>query len=281
MPGLTDSSSRALLNLAPTRSVLKFGDGYKYEEIDGFLRIPSRRRRDNEQSYRSITLSKNHANSDSDSSASEHERDNDPGSSDEDESDDPTLTSHQATLKSLDQQLTADPASVATWLALLSHTLSTIPLSSKNSTKACSEITLSILSRALSADPRNAASKVLRLKYLKAGEKVWHESKVRAEWEDALQVGGIELWMEWLEWKIRKGSEGINGVVEDARRVLGAQGADEESEIGKVRVFWRVAAAFQNAGLWMTENIKLLILILIISACRFCRTGDSFVPSAS
>lgn len=249
MPGLTDSSTRSLLAAAPTRRVLQSGDNHKYEEIDGFLRLPGRRGRNgDEQSYRSITLSKDNANSDSDSSSeSEH---GDGSDTNDDDSDTTTnLTSHQATLKSLEQQLTADPSSISGWLLLLSQTLSTIPITSKNATKARSEITLSILGRALSVDLRNRTSKTLRLKYLKAGEEVWHESKLRSEWEDALKVGGVGIWMEWLEWRIRSTNKGIDGVVEDATRVLGALSFDDEGEIGKVRVFWRTAVAIQNAGL--------------------------------
>lgn len=153
------------------------------------------------------------------------------------------MTSHQQTLKALDRELSSDPSSVPTWLSLLSQTLSTIPLSSRNATKARSEITLSILSRALS---QNAQSKELWLRYLRAGEDTWHESKLRAEWEDALKVsGGVEIWMEWLELRIRKASGGIAGIVEDAERVLGALNGDE---MGRLRVFWRVAVVLQNAG---------------------------------
>lgn len=57
--------------------------------------------------------------------------------------------------------------------------------------------------------------------------------------------GGVEIWMEWLELRIRKASGGIAGIVEDAERVLGALNGDE---MGRLRVFWRVAVVLQNAG---------------------------------
>lgn len=215
---------------------------YKYEEIDGFLRLPSRRGRQDDQAYREITLAKDNSDSDSSGEASSG------GSDSDDDSDSPPLTSHQQTLMSLEQQLTADLSSVQTWLSLLSQTLTSIPLSSRNAIKARSEISLSILSRALVAHPGNCTSKELRLKYLKAGEEVWHESKLRAEWENAFKMGGIEIWMEWLEWKIRKGVNGINGVVEDAERLLRHLGDEEVDELGKLRVFWRVAVAMHSAG---------------------------------
>lgn len=241
VPGLTDAKSLALLTSAPTRSLVNSKSSYKYEEIDGFIRVPSRRGR--EQSYRSITRMDQNANSDSEaSSASDPAGD---GDSSEDEDAPTTLTSHQATLKSLQEKLTADPSSIANWLLLLSQTLSTIPITSKNATTARADITLSILSRALAADVRNGSSKSLRIKYIKAGEEVWHESKVRAEWEDALKIRESDIWLEWLEWRARKGGKGINGFVEDAKRASDALKADE---IGQVRVMWRVAIAFQQAG---------------------------------
>lgn len=241
MATLTDSSSRALLAAPPTRSMLPTDAHYKYHEIDGFLRLPSRRGRQTDQPYREITLAKNDSDSESSDNASSD------GSSNDD-SDSMTLTSHQQTLKSLEQQITSDPASVPTWLSLLSQTLSTVPHTSKNATKARSEIALSILSRALSSDPRNAASKELRLKHLKAGEEVWHESKLRAEWEDVLKIGAADVWMEWLEWRIRNAAKGIDGVVQDAQRALRNFGDSEVEEMAKLRVVWRVAVVLQNAG---------------------------------
>lgn len=232
---------------APTRRVLPSATPYKYEEIDGFLQLPSRRGRDADQAYRSITLPTDGADSDSDSEPSDDHQ-GDASSSDDDEPEGTFLTAHQETMKRLEQQLTTNPLLVSNWLLLLSHTLSTIPITSKNATKARSEITLSILGRALSAHPSNASSKVLRLKYLRAGEDSWHESKLRAEWEDALKLGDIDVWMEWLMWRIRKGKNGIDGVVQDATRALAALPDDEDSEVGKIRIFWRVAVAFQDAG---------------------------------
>ncbi|KAF8078751.1 NRDE-2, necessary for RNA interference-domain-containing protein [Lyophyllum atratum] len=243
MPSLTDSSARALLAAPPTRRVLQSGDNYKHTEIDGYLRLPSSRRRDqNEPSYRSITASKDDADSDAESSTAS----SDDESSDE-EAGTVTLTSHQETLKLLEHQLNEDPTAVDKWLQLLSHTLSTIPVTSKNATTARSEIAISILARALSAHPRNGASKLLRLRYMKAGEEVWHESKVRAEWEEALKLGGFEIWMEWLEWRIRRANAGVDGVVEDAVRAR-TLGQSEQDELMRVRVFWRVAVALQSAG---------------------------------
>ncbi|KZT75158.1 hypothetical protein DAEQUDRAFT_720374 [Daedalea quercina L-15889] len=241
MPGLTDSSTRHLLHAAPIRRLLASSeDKYKYDEVEGFLRIISGRERKDDLSYRSITVSRHDTDLDDTESSGD-----DRGESSGDDSDTTPFTSLQATLKSLEERLSADPTSVSTWLSLLSHTLSTVLITSKNAPKARSEITLSILQRALSADPGNASSKALRLRYLKAGEETWHESKLRAEWEDALKVGGIEIWMEWLDWRIRGAEKGVEGIVEDAKRVLVAVKGDE---VGMLRVLWRVAVGFRDAG---------------------------------
>ncbi|KAJ7706309.1 NRDE-2, necessary for RNA interference-domain-containing protein [Mycena rosella] len=236
MPSLTDASSRALLSRNPTRSFVNAtASSSKYEEHDGFLRLPTRSVQD--QSYRSIENT--NANSDSESNSGE----SDINSSGEEEST-TNYSSHQTTLTFINEQLTADPHSISNWLLLLSHTLLNIPTTSKNATRARSEISISILARALAAAGGN--SYVLRLKYLQAGEEIWHESKLRAEWEDALRnVQGAGIWMEWFEWRIRKSNKGIAAVVEDAKRALAALPHDE---VGQVRIFWRLAVAFQHTG---------------------------------
>ncbi|OCH96207.1 DUF1740-domain-containing protein [Obba rivulosa] len=243
VPGLTDSSTRHLLASATTRRLLpSSGDQYKYEEVEGFLRISSGGRRHVEPSYRSITAPKQDAEeSESQSSSSDPE-------SSEDDSYTTPMSSLQATIKDLEERLAADPSSITSWLSLLSHTLSTVPITSKNAPRARSEITLSVLSRALSAHPSNAQSKTLRLRYLKAGEEAWNASKLRDEWEEALKVGGIDLWIEWLDWRIRRADDGVDGIVDDARRALHSLSDSEADEVGKLRIFWRVAVAFREAG---------------------------------
>ncbi|KAG2154714.1 NRDE-2, necessary for RNA interference-domain-containing protein [Suillus clintonianus] len=237
-PALTDSSVTTLLAAPPSQRLIGSGDSYKYEEVDGFLRLPSGHKA--AEDYRSITKQQDHLDSDSQSSAS--------NDSSGDESGTPILTSHQLSLKALEQQLAADPSSVETWLSLVRHSLSNIPLTSKNAAKARAEITLSILTRARAANPHNKSSRILFLKYLRAGEEVWHESKTKAEWEEALKLGGIEIWIEWLEWRIRTAAGGVETSVTDATRVFNALGSSESSEIDKLRVLWRVAVAFQQAG---------------------------------
>lgn len=51
--------------------------------------------------------------------------------------------------------------------------------------------------------------------------------------------------MDWLDWRIRRVERDLDGIVGSARRANAALGADE---ITKLRVFWRVAVAFRDAG---------------------------------
>lgn len=243
MSALTDSRSRALLAVPPKAMFPKSGNTSDCGEVDGILILASKKRQQkHEQLYHSISSLKGDAES---SSSSE---DDDGSSSGDDENDSPVLTSQQETMKLLEQQLNAEPCSVDKWLLLLSYSLSAIPILSKNASKARSEISISILARALAVDPRNSTSSVLRLKFMKAGEQVWHESMVRAKWEDVLKTGSIDLWMEWLEWRIRQAERGIDGIIEDGSRALRAFHHDELDEIARIRIFWRVAVALQNAG---------------------------------
>lgn len=239
MPSITDRSSRDLLNAAPSRRLIaSSATARKYEEIDGIIKLPSSRRKQshNDQSYRDIELPNEDADSDFDSSsASEAE------TSEDDEAENVTLTAYQEKTKALEQQLKTDPSSVSTWLALLSHNLSQIPISSKNAIKARSEITISILARALKSIPKSTR---LRLRYLQAGEAVWSATQLTDEWEAALKDGDSELWHAWADWRIRKNVGGIDGIVEDAQRVLGRL----KAELDRLRVMWRIAVAFRHAG---------------------------------
>ncbi|THH33540.1 hypothetical protein EUX98_g633 [Antrodiella citrinella] len=221
---------------------------HKYDEVEGFLRITTNRpHRSSNPSYRSVTAPDPNADSDASGSSSEGEED---GDSDYD-SDTTPETYLQATLRSLEVQLAEKPEDISAWLSLLSHTLSAIPMSSKHATKARSDISLSVLSRALAAHPDNAKSKPLRLKYIKAGEQVWSEAQLRAEWETALELRDADLWMEWLDWRIRSASAGLEeGVVECALRMIAVFRSEdsEYSELTQLRILWRIAVAFRDSG---------------------------------
>ena len=228
-----------MLKAPPKRRLIPSSDGpHKFEEVDGFIKLPSRRRDD--QAYRSIETVRDNAESDFDSSSES----DDTSESTDDDADELTLTSYQEKMKALEQQLSADPSSVPTWLSLLSHSLSQIPVTSRNATKARSEITLSILECALSSLQPSSSAVQLKLKYLQAGEAVWLEAELKSRWEDALKLDHIEIWLAWLEWRFRKGEGGVDGATKDVLRVVGAV----TNEIDRLRIMWRVAIAFRQYG---------------------------------
>lgn len=181
--------------------------------------------------------------------------------SESEKSSSPELTSHQSAIKKLEQHLAEDPTSESKWLSLVNQSLSTIPITSRNATKARSEITVAILSRAFSAEPKNISSKLLRLRYMKAGEEIWQEVKLKEEWEETLKAGGTEIWMEWLEWRIRSCTKIVDDLVEDVLRVYAALDNDigEAQELSKLRVFWRLATVYRNAGLFELKLCDLTI----------------------
>lgn len=237
---LTDSESRALLQAAPTRRILGSHSKYKYDEVDGFLPLPSHREHGNTTKHRSITAGD--LDSDTGSSALDD-------ASADSENDGALLSIREEMIRNVEKELSIDPTSIPSWFYLLSLSLSNVPITAKNATKARAEITLSVLSRAFAVHPDNGLSRPLRIRYLNAGEEIWPEGKLLAEWEDALKVGGIEMWMEWFTWRLRRASNGIDGVLEDALRALTAFASDkEEDELARIRIFWGTAVAFHRAG---------------------------------
>lgn len=214
------------------------------DENDEFLRVSGRPRKQDTQTYRAITREEAHAGSSDESSGSSASE------SEDSEDDRMVLTSHQTTLKSLEEKLRADPSSEAIWLSLLSQSISVVTLDSKNAVRARAEIAVSILSRAISAHPSNQKSPTLRLKYLKAGEEAWDDQKLNSEWEVALQHQSREIWIEWLNWRISKSKDGVERVVEDTHRVL--TGLGSRDQMGQLRAQWRVAIALSQAGKILT-----------------------------
>ncbi|KAH9944116.1 NRDE-2, necessary for RNA interference-domain-containing protein [Epithele typhae] len=241
MPALTDSSSRRKLMAPPTRRLIASAEStYKYPEIDGFLRIRGQDSRRDIQDYREVDPSKQDDSDESDSSAES-------ATSDED-SETPRLTSLQATLKTLEESLTSNPEHIPTWLSLLSHTLGTVPEESRRAAKARADISVSLLSRALGAHSSNSRSRVLRLKFLRAGEEIWDDRKLYDEWEKAVQVNDVEVWLAWLDWRVRTPSYSLlEDVVRDSTRISRALGSTLD-EVGQVRLLWRVSVALRDAG---------------------------------
>ncbi|KAF8647946.1 hypothetical protein AX16_006478 [Volvariella volvacea WC 439] len=244
LSGLTDSRARALLQAPPVRRLV-YRETSKYEEDDGVIRITSRRR-DTYKAHELTAENLLHPDYDESSSSSDELReDSEDSSEDEDKIE---RTAHQEALAELNRNLTEDPTNEALWLQLLDKNLSTIPLNSKNATKARAEVTLSIIERARAACRQNQLSKILLIKFLKAGEDVWEPHRSRDEWERAYGTGGIEIWMEWLEWRWRTSSQGIDGFIEDGIRVLKSLGTDTGADLSRIRVLWRLAVALQGAG---------------------------------
>ena len=163
----------------------------------------------------------------------------------------PILTSRQMAIKKLEEKLRGDPSYVRSWLGLLSHSISAVPLDTRNSAKARAEIAESILSRAVSAHPSNKTSIALRLKHLRAGEEVWDEQKLEHEWDDALTLQSTEVWMAWLNWKLSRSRGGLDGIMEDVAHALEHL---RHTEIGSLRVQWRAAVILQQAGLYKVSK---------------------------
>jgi hypothetical protein len=224
-------------------------DSGKYAEIDGFIKIPSRRDKSKpEDTYRSIIEARDGDSSDPGSNSSGASSDEDS----DDQGDKHPETSQQAQIKALEQQLALDKGSVSTWLSLLEVTLSSIPITSKNATRARSDISVSLLERALGSHPAIKVSPMLRIKYLKAGEEIWNEKQLGEKWEEALGLGDVALWMEWFEWRIRTSKDGLDGIVEDVTRLLSSppfQGDSPKAELARLRAFWRTATVARNAGM--------------------------------
>jgi hypothetical protein len=231
---------------------------HKYQERDGFIPLPSHKPRPVEaEEYRSIGPLKDRG-SESDSPSASATSD----SGDDDEQDGTALSSSHEKMRSLEEQLSRDPSSVSTWLSLLSLSLSQVPAASKNSLKVHSEITLSILGRALPALQQEGSSSTrIRLLYLHAGEESWTSEKLAQEWEKALTTGDINIRLAWLDWRIRTGSEGVDGMLQAATRVL----EFAASEVERLRIFWRLACALRQAGMKIS-----------LGFCFICEIADIF-----
>jgi NRDE-2, necessary for RNA interference len=166
-------------------------------------------------------------------------------SSDDDDQDGLIFSSYHEKMRSLEELLSGNPTDVSSWLSLLSHSLSHLPTASKNASKVRSEITVSILGRALPSLAKGPSSTRIRLLYLHAGEELWTSDKLSQEWEVALAAGDINIFLAWLDWRIRSGSNGLDGILEAAIRAL----ASTTSELERLRVFWRVTCALRQAGM--------------------------------
>ncbi|RPD81960.1 DUF1740-domain-containing protein [Lentinus tigrinus ALCF2SS1-7] len=242
MPALTDSHSRRLLAAEPKRRLLASSeDKYKYIEVDGFLSLTTNRPRNDHQRYRDIEQSKHDYDSD-DSDVSEES-----ASSEDDETGTTRITARQAMISSLDAKVQTNPQDIPSWLALCAHNVATAPLNMKNAKQTRAKLALAVLEKAFAKHPNNARSKTLRLKYLKAGEDVWEPKKLADEWEAAVKVDDVEIWLEWLDWRIRNVNNILENLADDAALVTKALAARGD-DVGQLRVMWRVAVALRDAG---------------------------------
>ncbi len=245
---MTDRKAHALLVNTKTRPLLpsKKISNDKALSTGDFLPLSTRKAKEDEQSYRSITKD-DHDDSNTDMSESEAE---DESSSDESTS--PPLSARQEALRTIEQRLSTDSTSISDWLTLLEYSLADVPVMSKTTRNARSEIAASILSRALSASPGNTRSASLWLAYLRVGEDLWDEEKLRAEWEKSIKMAADpDIWMEWFGWRIRRASATLDDIKEDAVRVLRGIGAglpNDDADQAMLRVFWRIAVFFRELG---------------------------------
>lgn len=247
-PQLSDKKTRALLASGPTRRLQPSAKSLiKYEEVDGFIRIPSRKGKEKEQAYRSIEDDKED-NSDSETSSGSE------GHSSAYDSDTLPFSVREEALRDLELRLQNSPTSIQDWLLLLSHSLSETSASNKNAATARADISVSILRRALSAHADNSRSPLLRLKYLRAGEDLWQyeENKMSREWEAALSsTNDVDLWIEWLDWTMRKGGKNFEDTVQNASRALECLPKDlseEDEDRARLRILWRVTEYMKQAG---------------------------------
>jgi hypothetical protein len=231
---LTDQKTRLLLSIPPARLHSSEKSASSYVETDSFISIRSH----------PISTQVNVENEFSGSSDSESGDSNYI-------TDDETiqLSSRHKVIQDLEHLLAQDSAQPCKWEELLDRTLGVVPHGSMGSTKARAEITVSVLDRAFKSSHTNTLSPSLRLKYLQAGEDIWHESRLRYEWEDAISnIMSMDIWMEWLNWRLRCGSGGISTLIDAFTRVKNLVSNAEKSEIAMVKLLWRAMLALQQAG---------------------------------
>jgi len=201
--------------------------------------------RDYNSAFRELLLDGEAKASSSDSSDSDSELD-------DDQADTVTgLSADQEAMKLLEAKLSDDPSSLASWHAVLSHSLATIPPDSRNARKARGEITLSVFGRALAASESNGTSARLRALYLQAGESVWTADKLEAEWESALRTvkNKAQIYLAWLNWRlqVRMRQGDLAGVADDVGRAFRTL-ENHDSEITRVGILLRCARFFKEAG---------------------------------
>ena len=141
-------------------------------------------------------------------------------------------------------------------------------------TRAAAEVTLSILSRALSAAPENSVSTPLHIAYIHAAEAVWPPEQITERWKNVLRVlgeamrngaknmqdGMMGVWLAYLEWREGQGfgkSEegkaggGVDEVVEvyaECLRAAGTSSSMQAKEENQLYIFLRACLFLKQAG---------------------------------
>lgn len=159
------------------------------------------------------------------------------------------LTAEQARIKEIEGALSRDPSSVSNWLALIRHSLESVPITSTNAAIARADIALAILKRAMNSHPSMASSVTLRLAYLSYQEDMSNPSSLNADWTAAVrELRNPEITLEWLNWRIRSGKDrGISAFAEDAEKCMGMMLDDFSRVLG----LWRIAVSLIDAGNYM------------------------------
>ncbi|KAG8992153.1 hypothetical protein FRB90_001072, partial [Tulasnella sp. 427] len=154
----------------------------------------------------------------------------------------------------------SNPTSIAPWLELIEHSVSTSP-----TPESKADVSLSILARALSAHPTNKFNPILLATYLRSGSLLWPATKLEEEWERALEgisregetlEETVDLWMDWVEWRLK--AKGVEGLEEATERIHSVIRREEERlqrrqlpkqalDAAKLRFLWRMSVGLAEA----------------------------------
>lgn len=161
----------------------------------------------------------------------------------------------------VEHHLASNPTDIDQWIKFSTLHMKLSPESSKSSafvdlskqpiTRANAEVTLSILSRALDADPSNFASSELHIAFLRAAELFWPADKVLERWKNVI-------------------------------RTLDARGVPEENMMGLYLVYieWREGQGFGQAKEGTGVDDVVEVYIECLEKLKAGRNGESPVPSS-
>lgn len=222
-----------------------------------YLAIPSTPRL-LEGEFSALEINKKHSNHPRDtyrSIAEENDSDSEDAGSSSSEDGDIALTAEQESMKEIESRLLNAPDDERAWLKLWDLSTGDLSRTTNRTLQARTEISLSILEKAIEAHPNNRQSPRLRLLYIEHGSRVWDYDRIRREWASILSVFGntqvlawkrASVWNAWLEWRLGDSStvkEGLNAVGDVMRWSQG-----HNFELFRVRICWRLAIFMREAG---------------------------------